>query len=60
MWETLISPLTPLGKLFEFQPLPVSTLFVLGGIVGLYILTAEVTKKIFYKSRLGGSLPLIH
>ena len=49
---TLVFPLTPLGKLFEFQPLPVSTLFVLGGVVGLYIMTAEVTKKIFYKSGL--------
>ncbi len=49
---TLVFPLTPLGKLFGFQPLPVSTLLVLGGIVGLYILTAEVTKKVFYKNGL--------
>jgi Mg2+-importing ATPase len=50
---TLVFPLTPLGKLFGFQPLPVSILLVLGGIVGLYILTAEITKSIFYKSGLG-------
>ena len=45
---TLVFPWTPLGKTFGFQPLPVSILLVLGGIVGLYILTAEVTKSIFY------------
>jgi Mg2+-importing ATPase len=50
---TLVFPFTPLGKIFGFQPLPVSILLVLGGIVGLYILTAEVTKGIFYKSGLG-------
>jgi Mg2+-importing ATPase len=50
---TLVFPFTPLGKIFGFQPLPVVILVVLGVIVGLYILAAEVTKGIFYKSGLG-------
>jgi Mg2+-importing ATPase len=50
---TLAFPWTPLGKTFGFQPLPVSILIVLGGIIGLYILTTEVTKKIFYQSGQG-------
>jgi Mg2+-importing ATPase len=50
---TLVFPFTSLGQLFGFQPLPVSTLLILGSIVGLYILTAEITKSIFYKSGLG-------
>lgn len=50
---TLAFPFTPVAGLFGFQPLPVSILFVLGVIVGLYILVAEVTKGIFYKNGQG-------
>jgi Mg2+-importing ATPase len=46
---TLAFPVTPLAKLFDFLPLPPSILFVLGAIVVLYILAAEVVKRIFYK-----------
>jgi len=46
---TLILPWTPLAGIFGFQPLPVSFLYVLGLIVLLYIIAAEMTKKVFYK-----------
>jgi len=46
---TLIFPFTPLAGLFGFQPLPVLFLSVLGGIVVIYILAAEVVKKTFYE-----------
>ena len=46
---TLILPLTPLGKLFGFMPLPPLIIAMIAGIVVLYIFSAEVTKKIFYK-----------
>jgi Mg2+-importing ATPase len=46
---TLIFPFTPLGKIFDFVYLPISFLMILGIIMALYILTAELAKKIFYK-----------
>lgn len=46
---TLILPATPLGRLFGFVPMPLEFLLVLAGILFLYILTAEVVKKIFYR-----------
>jgi Mg2+-importing ATPase len=46
---TLIFPFTPLGKIFDFVQLPLSFLMILGIIMALYILTAELAKKIFYK-----------
>jgi Mg2+-importing ATPase len=46
---TLILPFTPLGKIFGFSPLTFSTYLLLLLIVVLYILTAEITKRIFYK-----------
>jgi Mg2+-importing ATPase len=46
---TLILPFTPVGKIFDFVSLPMSFIMILGIIMGLYILTAELTKKIFYK-----------
>ena len=46
---TLILPLTPIGEIFGFIPLPVSFLMMMGLIVMLYILTAELAKKIFYQ-----------
>ena len=42
-------PFTSFAVLFGFKPLPVSVILILGAIVGLYILTAEIVKKIFYK-----------
>jgi len=46
---TLILPYTPLGIVFGFSPLSITTLLLLLLIVVLYIFTAEITKTIFYK-----------
>jgi Mg2+-importing ATPase len=45
----IILPFTPLGKLFGFQPLPISFLAFMGVIVALYIIAAEIAKRVFYK-----------
>ncbi len=45
---TLIFPFTPLGKVFGFSPLPISFLLFMGMIVVLYIISAEIVKKVFY------------
>ncbi len=46
---TFALPYTPLGTIFGFQPLPIWFLFVIIGIVLMYIGGAEVTKRLFYK-----------
>ena len=46
---TIILPYTVLGTVFGFAPLPLSFLLIMGVIVILYILSAEVTKAIFYR-----------
>jgi len=46
---TLILPYTPLAGIFGFSPLPVPFLLFIGLIILLYIFTAEVVKKVFYK-----------
>jgi Mg2+-importing ATPase len=46
---TLILPYTPLAAIFGFCPLPVPFLLFIGLIILLYIITAEIVKKIFYK-----------
>ena len=46
---TLILPFTPLGNIFGFSPLTLSTYLLLLLIVVVYILAAEITKRIFYK-----------
>src|SRR5450759_1754877 len=46
---TLILPFTPLGNLFGFSPLSLSTYLLLLLIVVVYIIAAEITKTIFYK-----------
>ena len=46
---TLVLPFTPLGKLFGFVPLPGTFLVLMGGIVALYILSAEILKRVFYR-----------
>ncbi|GBD39740.1 Magnesium-transporting ATPase, P-type 1 [bacterium HR37] len=45
---TLLLPWTPVAKIFGFQPLPASFLYVLGLIVLLYVIAAEMTKIVFY------------
>ena len=46
---TLCLPLTPFAEPFGFKPVPISVILVIGVIIALYILTAEIIKKIFYK-----------
>ena len=46
---TLILPFTPLGTVFGFSPLSLSTYLLLSLIVVFYIVAAEITKTIFYK-----------
>jgi Mg2+-importing ATPase len=42
-------PFTPLGRVFGFAPLPVKFIGWMAGIVALYVILAEVAKKIFYR-----------
>jgi P-type Mg2+ transporter len=46
---TLLVPFTPLGEMFGFQALPFYFIPLMGLIVGMYIITAERAKKIFYR-----------
>jgi Mg2+-importing ATPase len=46
---TLVLPYTPIAGLLGFAPLPLEVLLLIGIIILLYILTAELAKKIFYK-----------
>jgi Mg2+-importing ATPase len=46
---TILLPFTPLAELLGFQPLSVTLLLVIGVIVALYVIAAEVTKWFFYK-----------
>jgi Mg2+-importing ATPase len=45
----ILFPITPLAELLGFQPLPMSVLLVIGLIVALYVIAAEITKRSFYK-----------
>ncbi len=46
---TLFFPLTPLAVPFGFKPIPISVILIIAAIIGVYIITAETVKKIFYK-----------
>lgn len=46
---TLSVPFTPLGKIFGLSQLPMAFHLLLGSIVMLYIITAEMVKTVFYK-----------
>jgi Mg2+-importing ATPase len=46
---TVILPFTPLAEIFGFSPLPVSFLLLIGVVILLYIITAELVKTVFYK-----------
>jgi Mg2+-importing ATPase len=46
---TLCFPFTPFAASFGFKPLPFSVILMIAAIIGLYILTAETIKRIFYK-----------
>jgi Mg2+-importing ATPase len=42
-------PYTPLAGLLGFEPLPVQTILILLGIVGVYLVSAEAVKRAFYR-----------
>jgi P-type Mg2+ transporter len=46
---TLVLPLTPVARVFEFTPLPLKFVPLLAVIVALYVFCAELTKAWFYK-----------
>jgi len=46
---TLLLPFSPLAGLFSFRPLPAPFFVALGAIVLLYIIAAEIVKRLFYK-----------
>jgi Mg2+-importing ATPase len=45
----LILPFTPVGEIFGFSPVPVSLLLMVVIITVLYLMTAEMTKRFYYK-----------
>jgi P-type Mg2+ transporter len=46
---TIFLPFSPIGVLFGFSPLGLTTYLLLFLIVAIYIFAAEITKRIFYK-----------
>jgi Mg2+-importing ATPase len=46
---SIILPFTPVAQLFGFRGLSISYLTAVGLIVSIYIATAEIVKKVFYK-----------
>jgi Mg2+-importing ATPase len=46
---TILFPFTPLAGLLGFHPLPMTILLIIGMVVVLYIIAAEITKRSFYK-----------
>jgi Mg2+-importing ATPase len=45
---TVLFPVTPLARVFEFEPLPLGFLGMVASIVAAYIAAAEVVKRVFY------------
>lgn len=45
----ILLPYTPLAPFFHFKPLPILFIVVMGLIVAMYVLSAEVAKKVFYR-----------
>ena len=48
VFVTLLLPYTPLAAPLGFQALPIEFLLVLAAVVGLYIISAETVKRLFY------------
>lgn len=46
---TFILPYTRLAELFGFTPLPAEYIVVIAAIVAIYVLTAEIAKRLFYR-----------
>lgn len=55
---TLALPYSPLAGVLGFSPLPPLFLALLGGILVLYMLTAEVAKQVFYRRMQGPATPV--
>jgi Mg2+-importing ATPase len=49
VFVTLLLPYTPLAAILGFEALPIEFLLVLAAIVGLYIVSAETVKRLFYQ-----------
>jgi P-type Mg2+ transporter len=49
---TLVFPYTPLGKVFGFQALPLYFFPLMALILGLYVLSVELAKNIFYRKNI--------
>jgi Mg2+-importing ATPase len=47
---TLLIPYSPLAGPFEFVKLPAALILMIALISAVYVVTAEMVKKIFYKS----------
>ncbi len=45
----VVLPFTPLGRIFGFAPLPIKFFGWMAAIVALYVVLAEVTKRVFYR-----------
>jgi hypothetical protein len=45
----LIVPFTPFAEIFGFSPLPTVSFLLIGVIVLLYVIAAEITKTVFCK-----------
>ena len=48
VFATLLLPLTPVVAVLGFCPLPLSALLLIAAIIALYLMAAEITKRIFY------------
>jgi P-type Mg2+ transporter len=46
---TVSLPWTPIGRLFGFVPLPLEFVTLLAGILVLYVASAEIVKRVFYR-----------
>jgi len=47
---TLVIPFSPIAGLLGFRPLPLRYLLAVATIVGIYVISAEITKRWFYRS----------
>jgi Mg2+-importing ATPase len=45
---TIALPYLPFGSVFGFIPLPAPLIFTVIGLTALYVVAAEVAKKLFY------------
>ncbi len=46
----LLLPISPVARVFEFTPMPLSLYGVILGVVGCYVLSAEALKHWFYRT----------